>query len=56
VTSPANGIQAFGFSVPVLVGKNNTIIDGASSSRRREPSRRRNARLDRRQTEAIACR
>jgi ParB-like chromosome segregation protein Spo0J len=27
----ANGIQAMGFSVPVLVGKGNTIIDGASS-------------------------
>jgi len=27
----ANGIQALGFSVPVLVGKNNEIIDGLSA-------------------------
>jgi hypothetical protein len=27
----ANGIQGMGFSVPVLVGKNNVTIDGASS-------------------------
>jgi ParB-like chromosome segregation protein Spo0J len=32
----ANGIQGMGFSVPVLVGKNNVTIDGASSVKRAE--------------------
>ena len=31
VKEVANSIQAMGFSVPVLVGKNNVTIDGASS-------------------------